>query len=111
MKQLPQQNAATSETNAASSAAAALASEIAAAGYLDNFDDKYLGAKSSAPTLDNDGNALTDGALYFDTVLNRMYVYDLGTTTCKLTSLTTAEASAALTVATNLADVSAGGSY
>ena len=100
-------NAATSETNAASSAAAALASEIAAAGYLDNFDDKYLGAKSSAPTLDNDGNALTDGALYFDTVLNRMYVYDLGTTTWLATSLTTAEASAATTVATNLADVSA----
>lgn len=100
-------NAATSETNAASSAAAALASELAAAGYLDNFDDKYLGAKSSAPTLDNDGNALTDGALYFDTVLNRMYVYDLGTTAWLATSLTTAEATDANTVATNIADVSA----
>ena len=100
-------NAATSETNAASSAAAALASELAAAGYLDNFDDTYLGAKSSAPTLDNDGNALTDGALYFDTVLNRMYVYDLGTTTWLATSLTTAEATAATTVADNIADVSA----
>jgi len=100
-------NAATSETNAASSAAAALASELAAAGYLDSFDDKYLGAKSSAPTLDNDGNALTDGALYFDTVLNRMYVYDLGTTAWLATSLTTAEAADATTVADNIADVSA----
>lgn len=98
-------NAATSETNAASSAAAALASELAAAGYLDNFDDKYLGAKSSAPTLDNDGNALTDGALYFDTVLNRMYVYDLGTTTWLATSLTTAEVTDVTTVADNIADV------
>ena len=100
-------NAATSETNAASSAAAALASEVAAAGYLDNFDDTYLGAKSSAPTLDNDGNALADGALYFDTVLNRMYVYDLGTTAWLATSLTTAEATDATTVADNIADVSA----
>ena len=100
-------NAATSETNAASSAAAALASELAAAGYLDSFDDKYLGAKSSAPTLDNDGNALTDGALYFDTVLNRMYVYDLGTTAWLATALTTAEVAQVDIVADNIADVSA----
>ena len=29
------------------------------------FDDRYLGAKSSAPTVDNDGDALITGALYF----------------------------------------------
>jgi hypothetical protein len=33
----------------------------------DNFDDRYLGAKSVEPTLDNDGNALLVGALYFRT--------------------------------------------
>ena len=82
-----------------------LASELAAAGYLDNFDDTYLGAKSSAPTLDNDGNALTDGALYFDTVLNRMYVYDLGTTAWLATALTTAEVAQVDIVADNIADV------
>jgi hypothetical protein len=48
---------------------------------FDSFDDRYLGAKSSAPTLDNDGNALQDGALYFDTTSNVLRVYDLGTTT------------------------------
>ena len=67
-------NAATSETNAAASAAAA-------ATALDNFDDRYLGSKSSAPTLDNDGNALVSGALYFNdgTVTagdKGMWVYD-----------------------------------
>jgi hypothetical protein len=61
-------NASTSETNAASSASAAAAS-------YDSFDDRYLGAKSSAPTLDNDGNALLTGALYFSTASNLMYVY------------------------------------
>jgi hypothetical protein len=50
-------NAATSETNAGNSASAAAASEssaaasaAAAAASLDNFDDRYLGAKSSDPT-------------------------------------------------------------
>jgi len=97
--------AATSAAESAASAAAALASELAAAGYLDNFDDKYLGAKSSAPTLDNDGDPLTDGALYFDTVLNRMYVYDLGTTAWLATALTTAELAQVDIVADNIADV------
>jgi len=98
---------AASAVASAASAAAALASELAAAGYLDNFDDTYLGAKSSAPTLDNDGNALQDGALYFDTVLNRMYVYDLGTTAWLATALTTAEVAQVDIVADNIADVSA----
>jgi hypothetical protein len=40
-----------------------------------------LGSKSSAPTQENDGGTLTDGALYFNTTSNIMYVYDLGTTT------------------------------
>ena len=44
------------------------------------FDDDFLGAKSSNPTVDNDGNALADGALYFDTTNNVMKVYDLGNT-------------------------------
>jgi hypothetical protein len=36
-----------------------------AVNVLDAFDDRYLGAKSSPPSTDNDGNALTVGALYF----------------------------------------------
>jgi hypothetical protein len=43
---------------------------------LDSFDDRYLGTKTSDPTLDNDGNALAAGALYFSTTENVMKVYD-----------------------------------
>ena len=74
-------NAATSETNAAASATASAGSASAAAASFDLFDDSYLGAKSSNPTVDNDGNALSDGALYFDTTNDVMKVYDLATTT------------------------------
>jgi hypothetical protein len=42
---------------------------------LDAFTDVYLGAFSTDPTLDNDGNALTAGDLYFNTVANRLKVY------------------------------------
>ena len=75
-------NAATSEGNAASSASAASSSASAASGSAsaaaasyDSFDDRYLGPKASSPTLDNDGNALLTGALYFDTAANEMRVY------------------------------------
>ncbi len=42
------------------------ANAASAAATYDNFDDRYLGSKSSAPTVDNDGNSLVVGALYFD---------------------------------------------
>tara|TARA_R100001198_G_C5225963_1_gene206558 strand:+ start:177 stop:1436 length:1260 start_codon:yes stop_codon:yes gene_type:complete len=47
-----------------------------AAASVDNFDDTYLGAKSSAPTLDNDGDALNAGDLYYDTTDTNMKVYN-----------------------------------
>jgi hypothetical protein len=75
-------NALTSENNASSSASAAsgsataaAASATAAAASYDSFDDRYLGPKATPPTLDNDGNALLTGALYFDTTGNLMKVY------------------------------------
>lgn len=64
-----------SQNAAAVSAAAALVSENNAAASYDSFDDRYLGAKGSDPTLDNDGNALLTGALYFNTGTNLMRVY------------------------------------
>ena len=67
--------AATSATNAASSATAAASSATSAAASFDSFDDRYLGAKSSAPTTDNDGDALQVGTLYFNTTTNSMQVY------------------------------------
>jgi uncharacterized phage infection (PIP) family protein YhgE len=71
-----------------------------AAVHFDNFDDKYLGSKSSDPTVDNDGNALIDGALYYDTTSNNLKVYDLGTTTwIAITAGATAGFSIAMSVA------------
>ena len=68
-------NAATSETNAGNSATAAATSATNAANTLDAFDDRYLGNKTSDPSVDNDGNALLTGALYFNTTDNIMRVY------------------------------------
>ena len=68
-------NAATSETNAANSATAAASSATSAAASYDDFDDRYLGAKATAPATDNDGDALIIGALYFNTTTAIMYVY------------------------------------
>jgi hypothetical protein len=59
----------------AGSATAAAASAAAAATTYDNFDDRYLGAKSSAPSVDNDGNALITGAIYWNSVSNAMYAW------------------------------------
>jgi hypothetical protein len=83
-------SAATSATNASNSATAASGSASSAASAqsaaetardqtlaaFDSFDDRYLGQKATAPTLDNDGDALVAGALYFNTTTNEMKVYD-----------------------------------
>tara|TARA_R100000805_G_C3626427_1_gene138296 strand:- start:200 stop:2197 length:1998 start_codon:yes stop_codon:yes gene_type:complete len=96
---------ANSATAAANSATAAENAKIAAEAALDTFDDDFLGAKSSDPTLDNDGNALTDGALYFDTTNNVMKVYDLGNTVWKQLTPTSSQQTnidAAVANATNI---------
>ncbi len=99
-------NAATSATNASTSATSAASSLTSAQSVLtqvqtiyDNFDDRFLGAKASDPTLDNDGNALTDGALYFETTNNVMKVYDLGNTTWRQIQLSTSDQANVNTVA------------
>ena len=63
-------------TTTGNSVTAAANSAASAAAALDSFDDRYLGAKSSAPSTDNDGAALVEGALYFDSGSNGMKVYD-----------------------------------
>lgn len=42
------------------------------------FEQSYLGSKASDPSVDNEGNALIDGALYWNTTVNALRVYDLG---------------------------------
>ena len=111
--------AATSEANAASSAAtstsqaaqantsrlAAQAAQTAAEVALDTFDDRYLGAKSSDPTVDNDGNMLIDGALYFNTTDNVTKVYDLGNTVWRLLKLSANDQAKINTVEANISNV------
>ena len=108
--------AAGSATSAASSATTATAQAVIATAkavltaadvvscnaVLDTFDDRFLGSKSSAPTLDNDGDALADGALYFLTTTNVMYVYDLATTTWLQLTPTDAEQANINVVAGNI---------
>lgn len=67
--------AASSASSASSAQSAAESARDATLAAYDNFDDRYLGPKSSAPTLDNDGNALIAGSLYFDTTTETMKVY------------------------------------
>jgi hypothetical protein len=67
--------ASTSASNASTSASNAATSATAAAASYDSFDDRYLGAKTTPPSTDNDGNALITGALYFNSVTPGMYVW------------------------------------
>jgi hypothetical protein len=69
-------NASTSATSAATSATNAATSESNTASLYDQFDDRYLGSKASDPTLDNDGNALLEGALYWNTGTKRLKIYN-----------------------------------
>ena len=94
-------NAATSESNAATSESNAATSASNAATSYDNFDDRYLGAKASDPALDNDGDALITGALYFNSTDGLMKVYNGSTWVTSYVSL-----SGALLATNNLSDVS-----
>ena len=69
-------SAATAQTAAETAQSAAETAQAAAELAADNFDDTYLGAKASDPTVDNDGDALTAGDLYFNTTSNEMKVYN-----------------------------------
>ena len=68
-------NASTSATNASTSATNAATSATSAAASYDSFDDRYLGTKGSDPSLDNDGDSLVTGALYYNTSVGEMRVY------------------------------------
>jgi hypothetical protein len=60
---------------ASNSANAANAARDAALAAADNFDDVYLGAKANDPTLDNDGDALNAGDLYYNTTSGNLKYY------------------------------------
>ena len=99
----------TAKTAAQTAQTAAETAKTAAETALDSFDDRYLGAKSSNPTLDNDGNALIDGALYFNTTVNRMRVYDLGNTSWLEVTISGSDLTNTNTVAGAISNVNAVG--
>ena len=68
--------ASSSASSATTAQAASEAARDSALAAFDSFDDRYLGQKATAPTLDNDGAALVSGTLYFNTGTNEMKVYD-----------------------------------
>ena len=84
---------------------AAQTAQTAAETALDTFTDQYLGSKTSDPSVDNDGDPLTDGDLYFNTTDNVMKVYDLGNTQWKPLTPTSAQQTNIDTVATDIANV------
>jgi hypothetical protein len=43
---------------------------------FEDFDERYLGAKAAAPIVDNQGNPLQEGAMYWNSVANSLYVWD-----------------------------------
>jgi hypothetical protein len=68
----------------------------------DHYDDRYLGGHGSDPLLDNDGDDIVDGALYWNTVFKEIRVFDQVNLIWKPISA----ASGALLVTQNLGDLS-----
>jgi hypothetical protein len=64
-----------SSTAASGAQSAAEAARDATLAAYDSFDDRYLGAKASDPTVDNDGDALAAGMLYYNTTVPEMRLY------------------------------------
>ena len=96
--------ASTSATASETSKVASEAAKDAALAALDSFDDRYLGQKSVVPTVDNDGDALASGMLYFNTTTDEMKVYDGSQWLNAYASL-----SGALLVTSNLSDLNNAG--
>jgi hypothetical protein len=64
-----------SSTAALGAQSAAEAARDATLAAYDSFDDRYLGAKASDPAVDNDGDALAAGMLYYNTTVPEMRLY------------------------------------
>jgi len=106
-------NAATSESNASTSETNAATSATNAANSFDSFDDRFLGTKSSDPTLDNDGDALVEGAMYYNSTDNDIRFYNSSSWDAPATQAATsatASASSASTASTKASEASASAS-
>ena len=63
---------------AQASATAANAAQTGAEAALDAFEDIYLGAYATPPSVTPNGTTLADGMLYWDTASNKMQVFATG---------------------------------
>jgi hypothetical protein len=78
---LPEINAVaeiTTEVNLVGDNISAILSAVGNLDEINNFSDVYAGARDTAPTLRNDGSALQDGDLYYNTTDNKLYFYSGG---------------------------------
>ena len=67
--------ASTSASSAATSASSAATSASSSLATYNTYKTYYLGAFASAPTLDNQGNALITGATYWNTTSSLMFAW------------------------------------
>lgn len=91
----------TAQTAAVAAKNAAETAQAAAAAKYTDFDNRYLGPKSTNPTLDNDGAVLLAGALYWNTTVPEMRVWN-GSAWVNMPFTATG----ALLLANNLSDLS-----
>ena len=93
-------SASTSATNASNSATSAASSASAAAASAASIDAFYLGALSSNPTVDGNGDPVTAGDWYFNTSSNETRIYN--GSTWQVTAVSTA---GLLVASNNLSDI------
>ena len=79
---------------------AAEAAQTATESLFTQFGDQYLGSKAAEPTLDNSGNALTEGDVFWDSTNNVLKFYT-GTAWVAPEDVATTAASDALSYSTN----------
>ena len=71
-------DAETAKTAAETAKTAAETAKASAETFLDNFQDQYLGVQSTEPTVDLDGDALTEGDIYFNSNSNKLRIFSGG---------------------------------
>ena len=95
-----QASIATTKAGEAAVSATSASTSLASVNLIfDTFDDRFLGSKTSAPTLDNGGNALVAGTVYYNSITGTVNFYN-GSTWEAPAASATASASAAAASAT-----------
>lgn len=97
-------DSATSATASKQSSTDAAASAAASTAVLKSFNQRWLGDHDTDPTTDGNGNALADGAEYYNTSTGRIRVYSTANgwvdiSQADLSSVSSAQASAAAAAA------------